>query len=85
MSGYAAEPMYVEIQRCRDKLVELTGSPGGFFRQSQASAPPHGNSPKPVAPATRRCFPTTSIPWTGRIPGLPRSGRRWRRPRRAAW
>ncbi|WIX98347.1 polysaccharide deacetylase family protein [Amycolatopsis mongoliensis] len=35
LSGYAAEPMYAEIQRCRDKLVELTGSPGGFFRQSQ--------------------------------------------------
>jgi peptidoglycan/xylan/chitin deacetylase (PgdA/CDA1 family) len=27
--------MYAEIQRCRDKLVELTGSPGAFFRQSQ--------------------------------------------------
>jgi peptidoglycan/xylan/chitin deacetylase (PgdA/CDA1 family) len=35
LSGYAAEPMYAEIQRCRDKLVELTGSPGAFFRQSQ--------------------------------------------------
>ncbi|MFG1644105.1 polysaccharide deacetylase family protein [Amycolatopsis sp. NPDC049252] len=35
LSGYAADPMYAEIQRCRDKLVELTGSPGGFFRQSQ--------------------------------------------------
>ncbi|WP_328617113.1 polysaccharide deacetylase family protein [Amycolatopsis sp. NBC_00355] len=35
LSGYTAEPMYAEIQRCRDKLVELTGSPGGFFRQSQ--------------------------------------------------
>jgi peptidoglycan/xylan/chitin deacetylase (PgdA/CDA1 family) len=28
-------PMYAEIQRCRDKLAELTGSPGAFFRQSQ--------------------------------------------------
>ncbi|MEV6446400.1 polysaccharide deacetylase family protein [Amycolatopsis sp. NPDC051716] len=35
LSGYAAEPMYAEIQRCRDKLAELTGSPGNFFRQSQ--------------------------------------------------
>lgn len=35
LSGYAAEPMYAEIQRCRDKLAELTGSPGAFFRQSQ--------------------------------------------------
>ncbi len=35
LAGYAAEPMYAEIQRCRDKLVELTGSPGAFFRQSQ--------------------------------------------------
>ncbi|MGW4523980.1 polysaccharide deacetylase family protein [Amycolatopsis sp. NPDC004378] len=35
LSGYAAEPMYAEIQRCRDKLAELTGSPGRFFRQSQ--------------------------------------------------
>lgn len=35
LSGYPAEPMYAEIQRCRDKLVELTGAPGNFFRQSQ--------------------------------------------------
>jgi peptidoglycan/xylan/chitin deacetylase (PgdA/CDA1 family) len=35
LSGYAPEPMYAEIQRCRDKLVELTGTPGAFFRQSQ--------------------------------------------------
>jgi peptidoglycan/xylan/chitin deacetylase (PgdA/CDA1 family) len=35
LAGYPAEPMYAEIQRCRDKLVELTGSPGAFFRQSQ--------------------------------------------------
>ncbi len=35
LAGYAAEPMYAEIERCRDKLVELTGSPGAFFRQSQ--------------------------------------------------
>jgi peptidoglycan/xylan/chitin deacetylase (PgdA/CDA1 family) len=35
LSGYSPEPMYAEIQRCRDKLVELTGSPGAFFRQSQ--------------------------------------------------
>jgi peptidoglycan/xylan/chitin deacetylase (PgdA/CDA1 family) len=27
--------MYAEIQRCRDKIAELTGSPGAFFRQSQ--------------------------------------------------
>ena len=35
LAGYQPEPMYTEIQRCRDKLVELTGSPGAFFRQSQ--------------------------------------------------
>ncbi len=35
LSGYKPEPMYAEIQRCRDKLAELTGSPGAFFRQSQ--------------------------------------------------
>jgi peptidoglycan/xylan/chitin deacetylase (PgdA/CDA1 family) len=35
LSGLAPEPMYAEIQRCRDKLVDLTGSPGAFFRQSQ--------------------------------------------------
>jgi peptidoglycan/xylan/chitin deacetylase (PgdA/CDA1 family) len=35
LSGLAPEPMYAEIQRCRDKLAELTGSPGAFFRQSQ--------------------------------------------------
>jgi peptidoglycan/xylan/chitin deacetylase (PgdA/CDA1 family) len=35
LSRFGAEPMYAEIQRCRDKLVELTGSPGAFFRPSQ--------------------------------------------------
>jgi peptidoglycan/xylan/chitin deacetylase (PgdA/CDA1 family) len=35
LSGMQPEPMYAEIQRCRDKLDELTGSPGAFFRQSQ--------------------------------------------------
>jgi peptidoglycan/xylan/chitin deacetylase (PgdA/CDA1 family) len=35
LSGLKPEPMYAEIQRCRDKLAELTGSPGAFFRQSQ--------------------------------------------------
>jgi peptidoglycan/xylan/chitin deacetylase (PgdA/CDA1 family) len=34
--------MYAEIQRCRDKLVELTGSPGAFFRQSQGQHPTRG-------------------------------------------
>jgi peptidoglycan/xylan/chitin deacetylase (PgdA/CDA1 family) len=41
LSGYAPEPMYAEIQRCRDKLVELTGSPGAFFRQSQGQHATH--------------------------------------------
>ncbi|MBP2328690.1 peptidoglycan/xylan/chitin deacetylase (PgdA/CDA1 family) [Kibdelosporangium banguiense] len=35
LSAYKPEPMRVEIERCRDELVELTGSPGAFFRQSQ--------------------------------------------------
>lgn len=35
LAGYAPEPMYAQIGRCRDALVELTGSPGAFFRQSQ--------------------------------------------------
>jgi peptidoglycan/xylan/chitin deacetylase (PgdA/CDA1 family) len=35
LAGYAPEPMYAQIRRCRDTLVELTGSPGAFFRQSQ--------------------------------------------------
>jgi peptidoglycan/xylan/chitin deacetylase (PgdA/CDA1 family) len=35
LSGMAPAPMLAEIERCRDKLVELTGSPGAFFRQSQ--------------------------------------------------
>jgi peptidoglycan/xylan/chitin deacetylase (PgdA/CDA1 family) len=39
LAGLAADPMYAEIQRCRDKLVELTGSPGAFFRQSQGQHP----------------------------------------------
>ena len=41
LSGYAPEPMYAEIQRCRDKLAELTGSPGTFFRQSQGQHATH--------------------------------------------
>src|SRR5262249_39079009 len=41
LAGYQREPMYVEIQRCRDKLVELTGGPGAFSRQSRGQhAPP---------------------------------------------
>ena len=35
LAGYAPGPMYAEVERCRDRLVELTGSPGAFFRQSQ--------------------------------------------------
>jgi peptidoglycan/xylan/chitin deacetylase (PgdA/CDA1 family) len=35
LSSLAPAPMLAEIERCRDKLVELTGSPGAFFRQSQ--------------------------------------------------
>ncbi len=35
LAKYQPEPMYVEIQRCRDKIAELTGSAGAFFRQSQ--------------------------------------------------
>jgi peptidoglycan/xylan/chitin deacetylase (PgdA/CDA1 family) len=35
LASYKPEPMRVEIERCRDKLAELTGSPGAFFRQSQ--------------------------------------------------
>lgn len=35
LASLAPAPMLAEIERCRDKLVELTGSPGAFFRQSQ--------------------------------------------------
>jgi peptidoglycan/xylan/chitin deacetylase (PgdA/CDA1 family) len=35
LSAYPPEPMFTEIEKCRDKLVDLTGSPGAFFRQSQ--------------------------------------------------
>jgi peptidoglycan/xylan/chitin deacetylase (PgdA/CDA1 family) len=35
LAKFKPAPMYEEIQRCRDKLAELTGSPGAFFRQSQ--------------------------------------------------
>ncbi|MFF1610658.1 polysaccharide deacetylase family protein [Amycolatopsis sp. NPDC058278] len=35
LAGYQPEPMLAEIQRCRDKLAEVTGTPGAFFRQSQ--------------------------------------------------
>jgi peptidoglycan/xylan/chitin deacetylase (PgdA/CDA1 family) len=30
------DPMLTEIERCRDELARLIGSPGTFFRQSQA-------------------------------------------------
>jgi peptidoglycan/xylan/chitin deacetylase (PgdA/CDA1 family) len=29
------DPMLTEIERCRDELAKLTGTPGAFFRQSQ--------------------------------------------------
>jgi peptidoglycan/xylan/chitin deacetylase (PgdA/CDA1 family) len=35
LAGYKPEPMLAEIERCRDKLAEVTGTPGTFFRQSQ--------------------------------------------------
>jgi peptidoglycan/xylan/chitin deacetylase (PgdA/CDA1 family) len=35
MAAMEPNPMLVEISRCRDKLVELLGTPGTFFRQSQ--------------------------------------------------
>lgn len=35
LSTYAPRPTLSEITRCRDKIDELTGSPGAFFRQSQ--------------------------------------------------
>ncbi|MFL6140448.1 MAG: polysaccharide deacetylase family protein [Labedaea sp.] len=35
LASLRPEPMRAEIERCRDKLAELTGSPGAFFRQSQ--------------------------------------------------
>ncbi|MEU5266030.1 polysaccharide deacetylase family protein [Amycolatopsis sp. NPDC021455] len=35
LAGYKPEPMLAEIERCRDKLAEVTGTPGAFFRQSQ--------------------------------------------------
>ncbi|MBE1496175.1 peptidoglycan/xylan/chitin deacetylase (PgdA/CDA1 family) [Amycolatopsis lexingtonensis] len=66
LSGYAAEPMYAEIQRCRDKLVELTGSPGGFFRQSQGQ---HA-TPRELAEAGHAGYPKVlsydvdSLDWT---------------------
>jgi peptidoglycan/xylan/chitin deacetylase (PgdA/CDA1 family) len=36
MSGMSTTTMLSEIERCRDKLVELLGTPGAFFRQSSA-------------------------------------------------
>ncbi|TCO48009.1 polysaccharide deacetylase family protein [Actinocrispum wychmicini] len=41
LSTYKPEPMLAEIERCRDRLVQLTGSPGAFFRQSQGQ---HANA-----------------------------------------
>jgi len=39
LSAFPAEPMLVQIERCRDRLDALTGSPGAFFRQSQGQYP----------------------------------------------
>ena len=36
MAGMSATATLGEIERCRDKLVELVGTPGAFFRQSSA-------------------------------------------------
>lgn len=41
LSSFKPDPMRVEIERCRDRLVQLTGSPGAFFRQSQGQ---HANA-----------------------------------------
>lgn len=35
LSHLAPSAVRAEIERCRDRLVQLTGSPGGWFRQSQ--------------------------------------------------
>jgi len=53
LAGYSPEPMYAEIQRCRDKLVDLTGSPGAFFRQSQGQ---HA-TPRELEQAGRAGYP----------------------------
>ena len=36
MAGMSADTTLSEIERCRDKLTELLGTPGSFFRQSSA-------------------------------------------------
>jgi peptidoglycan/xylan/chitin deacetylase (PgdA/CDA1 family) len=36
LSGMSTTTVLSEIDRCRDKLVELLGTPGSFFRQSSA-------------------------------------------------
>lgn len=39
MAAMAADPTLVEIERCRDELAKLVGTPGDFFRQSDAQYP----------------------------------------------
>jgi len=69
LSGYSAEPMYAEIQRCRDKLVELTGSPGAFFRQSQGQRATRGELEQAGRAGYRRVlsYDVDSLDW--RDPG----------------
>lgn len=41
MAAMSASTILVEIERCRDRLAELVGTPGAFFRQSSAQYPTH--------------------------------------------
>jgi peptidoglycan/xylan/chitin deacetylase (PgdA/CDA1 family) len=39
MASMGTTKMLTEIEMCRDKLVEIIGTPGAFFRQSSAQYP----------------------------------------------
>jgi peptidoglycan/xylan/chitin deacetylase (PgdA/CDA1 family) len=39
MSSMSTDTVLTEIERCRDKLAEIVGTPGSFFRQSSAQYP----------------------------------------------
>jgi peptidoglycan/xylan/chitin deacetylase (PgdA/CDA1 family) len=71
LSDYGPEPMYAEIQRCRDKLVALTGSPGAFFRQSQGQRATRGELEQAGRAGYQRVlsYDVDSLDW--RDPGAP--------------
>jgi len=73
LASLSEQGIRAEIGRCRDTLIRLSGSPGGYFRSPVRSTPPPSSVPSPPSSGTRCACPMTSTPSTGQIPDQPRS------------